>query len=427
MLIAAFMFGGLRTAAGGLVCGALAVSVAVLVGLAWHLGRRVGRRSGESDGRRLSQLNEVREEITWNSDAEGRVTYASSQCLELLGYTSDEARSLTLLDVVHPDERAELGQLIADGQGWRRRPFRCIAKDGSPIWLRGSAVVRVDADGRLVGLSGAAHRLFDVPPDEGLGGATSAAVLRAIQSNAVTTAFQPIVSLATGRMLGVEALSRFSIPGEERTPQDWFTDAAKVGLGLELELHVLSLALNAAPVLPDHMYVSVNLSPEALLWPGLADVLARAPIAPSRIVVEITEHASVRDYDRLAAALRPLRDTGIRLAVDDAGAGYASFRHILCLSPEFIKLDRALISGIDSDPAQRALAAAVVMFAADMKATVIAEGVEETAELDIVRSLSIDAGQGYLLGKPTADATDWLNWGKVRIPRPGTPATAAKQ
>jgi EAL domain-containing protein (putative c-di-GMP-specific phosphodiesterase class I) len=183
-----------------------------------------------------------------------------------------------------------------------------------------------------------------------------------------------------------------------------------VGLGVDLELHAVLLALEAATGLPDDWYVSVNLSPATLVWPGLFGLLTGTPIAPSRIVVEMTEHASVDDYDELARALRPLREAGIRLAVDDAGAGYACFRHILCLSPDVIKLDRTLITGIDTDPARRALAAAVVTFARDMQATVVAEGIERSADLEAVRSLSVDAGQGYLFGRPTAVPADWRSW-----------------
>ena len=428
MVLAGFRMGDLQTPRGGAVVSVVTfgVPVVALVCLGWLLGRMPRAKSLEWDRSHLSVLGEVGEEVIWDCDADGRVTYASPQSLELLGYTQEEIRSRSLLDLVHLGERAQFEELLAAGQGWRRRVFRCRAKSGPPVWLRSSAVPRLDADGRAVGYRGVAYRLGDVPPDRGVsGGTTSAAVLRAIQSSSVTTAFQPIVSLVTGRLLGAEALSRFSIPGEERTPQDWFTDAARVGLGVELELHVALLALDAAVILPGDAYVSVNLSPESLLWPGLVDVLTRTPIPPSRLVIEITEHASVRDYDRLTRALRPLRDLGIRLAVDDAGAGYASFRHILRLSPEFIKLDRSLIDSIDSDPAQRALTAAVAMFATDMQATVIAEGIETTAVLNAVRNLDVTVGQGYLLGRPTAESTDWLKWAQGSLLRPARLALRA--
>ena len=101
---------------------------------------------------------------------------------------------------------------------------------------------------------------------------------------------------------------------------------------------------------------------------------------------------------------------GVRLAVDDAGAGFASFRHILRLCPEYIKLDRTLIENIAEDPARRALAAAVVLFALEMGSAVVAEGVETLAELRTAQTLGIDAAQGFLLGRPTDDWNTWAEW-----------------
>ena len=129
-----------------------------------------------------------------------------------------------------------------------------------------------------------------------------------------------------------------------------------------------------------------------------------------RIVVELTEHASIEEYGAVLAAVADLRERGVRLAVDDAGAGYASFRHILRLAPEIIKLDRSLICGLHDDAALRALAAAVVMFALDMGSTVTAEGVETPEELRCAQGLGIHAAQGYLFGKPVADWSTWSEW-----------------
>jgi EAL domain-containing protein (putative c-di-GMP-specific phosphodiesterase class I) len=138
-------------------------------------------------------------------------------------------------------------------------------------------------------------------------------------SGAITTAVEPIVSLATGQVLGVEALSRF-VPADRGAPQDWFSDAARAGRTVHLELRAAVVALDAAAAPPVPGYVAVNFSPATLLWSGLARLLSSLPIHPSRIVVELTEHTTVPDYARLARALRPLRNAGIRLAVDDAGA-----------------------------------------------------------------------------------------------------------
>jgi EAL domain-containing protein (putative c-di-GMP-specific phosphodiesterase class I) len=312
--------------------------------------------------------------------------------------------------VLHPDEHAAVQNLLASGQGWRRRLFRCLAKDGTIVWLRSTAVARADRRGRLVGLVGASHRASALPADTEALAAVAATVRQVIDTGGVRPVFQPIVSLSDGHLVGVEALSRFHVPGDARSPQEWFTDAAHVGLGIDLEVHAVELALRAATALPEYVYVSVNLSPDALLWPGLATVLARSPLPLTRVVVELTEHEAVQDYDELARALQPLRLSGIRLAVDDAGAGYACFRHILALSPEVIKLDRSLISGIDTDPAQRALAAAIVGFAGDVHATVVAEGIERPAELAAALELSVGCGQGNLLGLPSAIPADSLAW-----------------
>jgi PAS domain S-box-containing protein len=385
-------------------------------GGAWGVGRWVAERSAAEAGRRWTMMEEVGEEIAWQCDADGRFTYVSAQSLAVLGYLPEQVRSLTLLDVLHPDEHADVARLLASGAGWRRRPFQCVARDGSPVWLRSNAVARLDAEGRPDGLCGSSQALDSAPLDALTAKGTSGAVLRVLQSDAVRTAFQPIMSLRDERMIGVEALSRFSVPGDRRSPEDWFTDASGVGLGTDLELHTLMLALDAARALPNHLYLSVNLSPETLMCPGVSGALARSPIPPGRIVVEITEHSSVEDYDELARALRPLREAGVRIAVDDAGAGYATFRHILALAPDVIKLDRTLIAGIDRDPGRRALAAAVVSFADETRTSVTAEGLETAAELRTVLRLGVDSGQGYLLGRPTALEEVWLSWHAPDLP-----------
>jgi EAL domain-containing protein (putative c-di-GMP-specific phosphodiesterase class I) len=225
--------------------------------------------------------------------------------------------------------------------------------------------------------------------------------------------FQPIISTDTGRLVGAEALARFDAfnPADLPDPPDAvFAEAATVGLGVELELLAVRTALVAAAALPEDLYVSINVSPGALLSPLLTDCLLATRLPLDRIVLEITEHVSVPDYDVLAARAEELRLLGVRLAVDDAGAGFASFRHILKLCPEYIKLDRTLIENISEDPARRALAAAMVLFAFEMGSAVVAEGVETLAELRTAQTLGIDAAQGFLLGRPTDDWTTWAEW-----------------
>ena len=142
------------------------MAAALTVGTgAWGVGRWVAERSAAEAGRRWTVMEEVGEEVAWECDADGRFTYASAQSLVLLGYTPEQARSLTLFDVLHPEEHADAARLLATGVGWRRRPFRCLDSDGSPVWLRSNAVARLGRDGRPDGLCGSSHELDGAPLD----------------------------------------------------------------------------------------------------------------------------------------------------------------------------------------------------------------------------------------------------------------------
>ncbi len=214
---------------------------------------------------------------------------------------------------------------------------------------------------------------------------------------ALEMVLQPIVDLSSGQVCGVEALARF---GSEpyRSPDEWFAEAASIGRGVDLEVAAVRLALTALGALPEPLYLSVNVSADTVLSGRLGRILA--DVDETRVVLEVTEHAVVDDYHGLADALEPLRDRGVRLAVDDAGAGYASLRHILLLKPDFIKLDMSITRDIDSDIARAALAAALVHFGHRTGSRLIAEGVETASELKAVKVLGIHAAQGYVLGRP---------------------------
>jgi len=206
-------------------------------------------------------------------------------------------------------------------------------------------------------------------------------------------AYQPIVQLSDGKLVGYEALARFDTEPAEK-PQEWFAEAADAGLLTDFELAAIKAGLVSQPRKAD-TYLSLNVSPETVLSGRLQEVTS----GYGPCVVEITEHAPVADYESLARALAPLRRRGMRLAVDDAGAGFASLRHILMLEPQLIKLDISLVRGIDGNRRQRGLAAALVTFAKEIGANVIAEGVETEGELAILKSLGVEFGQGYLFGK----------------------------
>lgn len=211
------------------------------------------------------------------------------------------------------------------------------------------------------------------------------------------TVFQPVVGLHDGALLGVEALSRFDLR-PYRAPDAWFAEAASIGVGAQAEQAAVRCAVRGLALLPESAFLAVNVSPEAVMAGVLDDVVADVDV--SRLVLEMTEHAPVADYEGLDRALRPLRRRGALVAVDDAGAGYASFRHILRLRPEWIKMDASITQGIDADPARLALADAMVGFAARIGSSIIAEGVETSGELRVLESLGVTAAQGYHLARP---------------------------
>jgi len=222
-------------------------------------------------------------------------------------------------------------------------------------------------------------------------------VERAIDDRAFTMVFQPIFDLDGGAIVGMEALARFSeLP--QRTPNAWIAEAEAVGLLMDLELALAGAALDGLESLPPDAYLALNFSPETAASDRLRDLLERAD--PSRIVVEVTEQAPVADYDELREALSGLRERGVRLAIDDAGAGFASLRHIVRLDPDLIKLDITLTRQIESDPVRQALAVALVSFAEQIEATVVAEGVETELQLEALRRAGIRHAQGFLLGSP---------------------------
>jgi EAL domain-containing protein (putative c-di-GMP-specific phosphodiesterase class I)/ActR/RegA family two-component response regulator len=210
-------------------------------------------------------------------------------------------------------------------------------------------------------------------------------------------AYQPIVELSSGRIVGVEALARFpSWP--KRTPDVWFKEATEIGLGTELQLVAVELAVMALDVLPQDIFVSVNVDPTAAASPELAKVMQRLP--GERLVIELTEHAPASDYPSLREALDAFRRSGIRIAVDDAGAGFASLRHILELDPDIIKLDISIVRDIDTEASHRALASALVGFARETGTELVAEGVETAEEALILRSLGIPLIQGFFVARP---------------------------
>lgn len=211
--------------------------------------------------------------------------------------------------------------------------------------------------------------------------------------------FQPILDLNTGQPVGFEALSRFP---SEQPPDRYFAEAWSLGLGVELELSAIDAAFKHFNLFGNEEFLAINVSPAAMLEDRFFETVVTH--GRDRVVVEVTEHQPVESYEDLRFVCKELRDEGIRIAIDDAGAGYSSLHHILMLAPDIIKIDMSLTHDIDHDPVKRALAVSLLQFSKETKATVIAEGIETEAELLTLRGLGVPWGQGFHMGRPDSES-----------------------
>ena len=225
-----------------------------------------------------------------------------------------------------------------------------------------------------------------------------AALSEVINNHRLEIALQPIVRLSGRALVGFEALARIDVPPLQG-PDFWFAEAERAGMRVELEMCAVACALQRLISLPSDTYLAINASPITVLTGKLAQVIPSEELY--RIVLEITEHTPVSDYSALNAALLPLRKLGMRVSIDDAGAGFASLRHVIQLHPEIIKLDRSLVDGIDTHPSQMAVVKGLISSASQMGAAIVAEGIETVQELEILDAMGAEFGQGYLLGRPS--------------------------
>jgi EAL domain-containing protein (putative c-di-GMP-specific phosphodiesterase class I) len=252
-------------------------------------------------------------------------------------------------------------------------------------------VVHQDVLRELMGQVHEAGRLHDVRV------AKRARIRRVMARGELDIVFQPIVALDSREVVGFEALSRFAAE-PHRGPDAWFAEAHEVGLGPELELMAIRMACDRSDALPEGVFMAVNVSPATAQRPDLLALLAGCDV--DHVVLEVTEHARVEDYPRFRVAIARVRELGARLAVDDAGAGFASLRHILELDAELIKLDGSLTRSLEADPRRRSLAAALIEFGRVSGASVLAEHIESELQLIELRRLGVHYGQGYHLGRP---------------------------
>jgi EAL domain-containing protein (putative c-di-GMP-specific phosphodiesterase class I)/DNA-binding NarL/FixJ family response regulator len=217
-----------------------------------------------------------------------------------------------------------------------------------------------------------------------------------VNDGAFSPVFQPIVDLTDSAVIGYEALTRFD---DGAQPERRFAEAAALEIGIELEAATLAAALDASQSLPAGPWLSLNVSPAFVLEEDTLRQLLERTDRP--VVLELTEHDRIDDYKRFRGAVSRLGPP-LKLSVDDAGSGFASLRHVLALEPNYIKLDRTWVKGVQSDRARQALLAGLHHFASETGCPLIAEGVETEAELETLRKLAVELGQGFYLGRPTA-------------------------
>ena len=218
-----------------------------------------------------------------------------------------------------------------------------------------------------------------------------------IATQAADMHYQPIYRLSDEKLVCLEALARFTLPPFQ-SPEKWLIDAETVGLRIPLEFMTARKALAALGSIPASASLAINLSPGAIMSPCFRNAFGGDIL--SRIVLEITEHAEIANYAELRGALADFRANGLRLAIDDVGAGYASFRHVVELLPDIIKLDMYLIRNIHKDRARLALVNAITQYSRATGCEVVAEGVEIRPELEALRQVGITTVQGYLVGRP---------------------------
>lgn len=391
------------------------LSTAGMVHAAWRVirERRNDRERAAMTTDRLDRVLATGKEWLWSINADGVFDFCGPASDTLLGYQPAELIGQPIALVIDPGAlataRTSLEPLIRPNAGWDSLIVDCRHRDGTTVWVEVSGRIRLDEEGCPAGFEGTSRALGDEETEILAREVAKQRIETMLAEVSFLTAFQPIHDLQTGAPVGAEALTRFlGDPG--RSPDIWFDEAFSVGLGTDLELLAVQTALCTAMKLPEHLYISVNVSPATCMDPRFPDIIRNGQLPPARLVLEITEHVSVVDYAPVTGALRALRRSGVRIAVDDTGSGYASMRHILKLHPDFIKIDRSIISGIDTNAGQRALGLSMVSFAGATNAYVIAEGIETRDELTTVTELGMTAGQGYFLGRPSVNETDWEGW-----------------
>lgn len=387
-------------------------TTSLLVAVIWWSTRQLHRMDEArlTVRQELDRFFDVSSDMLATAGADGYFTRLNPAWQDTLGYDLSELYARPFIEFVHPDDleatllavarQAEEGKSVLSFQNRYRH------RDGSYRWLEWTSTPSADGSELFAVARDITAR--KVAEAEALAPLVAAREQRArarlaleatIGARAFQSVFQPVCDLRSGQIVGYEALTRFD---DGCRPDLVFSVALDCGLSTELESATLERAIEASRALPARAWLSLNVSPSML-----CDVARLRPLLKSAerpIVLEITEHEAIGAYEPLQAALREL-GPGIRLAVDDVGAGVANFNHLVELRPDIVKIDAGLVRGVDRDLSRAALVVGLVHFAEAAGCDVIAEGIERTEERSTVSSLGVTLGQGYLLGRPAPSAT----------------------
>ncbi len=327
--------------------------------------------------------------------------YVASTAFDVLGYRSEDLVGKWAYEIAHPEDVTRL--ILALRYAREASPFvisyRARRGDGLHAWVESTIELCEPENSTEDEFICRTRPIADPGAIAGLHKARRerlAQVERVLLGEELKIAFQPIVELASGRVVAYEALSRF--PGDPaHTPDLWFADAWALGLGIPLELLAIRKAVDAVADVHGELHLTVNASPPTLAARGFMRALGPNP---DRVTVEITEHLEIADYDQFRSAAAPLRRAGGQLAIDDFGAGFASLKHVLQVQPERIKLDISLTEQIPESAVAHALATALLSFAGEIGIEVVAEGIETDEELDALTEIGVRVGQGFHFGLP---------------------------
>lgn len=392
-----------RYGASLMVLGTVGFMAAVIWQSAWRQQRTERARVAVRE--ELDRFFDVSSDMLATASSDGYFTRLNPAWKDTLGHDLHELRARPFADFVHPDDREATALAVArqveEGKSVFSFQNRYRHRDGSYRWLEWTSTPSADGSELFAVARDVTTR--KLAEEEALAPLVAAREQRAdarrklqetIRTRAFRPVFQPVYDLGSEEIVGFEALTRFD---DGCRPDLVFAAALDCGLAIELEAVTLEAAIRASHELPPRVWLSLNVSPSML-----CDVRRLKPLLQSAgrpIVLEITEHEAIGAYEPLQAALAQL-GTGIRLAVDDVGAGVANFNHLVELRADLVKIDAGLVRGVDHDLSRAALVVGLVHFAAAAGCEVIAEGVETAGERATVASLGVTLGQGYLLGRP---------------------------